>query len=65
VSALLNFRGPPNLGGQYQSTRKTCQEGIVEKSQNVRGISQRVSICSGCVAKWTKREIRLAEQFAH
>ena len=56
VGAPKLIRGPPNLGGQYQSSRKTCQEGIVEKSQNVRGISQRVSICSGLVAKWPQRE---------
>ena len=57
VGAPRLIRGPPNLGGQYQSSRKTCQEGIVEKSQNVRGIGQHVSICSGCVAKWPHLEI--------
>jgi hypothetical protein len=58
VGAPKQFRGPPNLGGQYRTARKTCQEGIAEKSQNVRGKSQRVSICSGCVAKWPQRAIQ-------
>jgi hypothetical protein len=51
VGAPKLNHGPPNLGGQYQSMRKTCQEEIAKKSQNVRCKSQRMSICSGCVAK--------------
>jgi hypothetical protein len=50
------FHVPPNLEGQYQSTRKTCQEGIAQKSQNVWCKSQWASICSGCVAKRPNRD---------
>jgi len=48
---------PPNLGGQYQSRWKTCQEEIVKKSQNVRGKSQHLSICSGRVPQCAKHVI--------
>jgi hypothetical protein len=63
VGAPELFHVPPNLGGQYQSRRKTCQEEIVKKSQNVRCKSQRLSICSGCVAErlstlFSKRRFR-------